>query len=101
MTEKAQQIAPLPVAGPSRGRWHFGRAILDERTLELLVNGVDAELERKPLEVLIYLLQHAGEVCTKDELLAGLWPGRILSETVLTTCIGRLRDVLGDDNQEI
>jgi serine/threonine protein kinase/DNA-binding winged helix-turn-helix (wHTH) protein len=87
--------------GTSRRRWHFGRAILDERTLELLVDGVDAELERKPLEVLIYLLQHAGEVCTKDELLAGIWPGRILSETVLTKCIGRLRDVLGDDNQEI
>ena len=101
MTEQAQQIAPSPVAGTNRRRWHFGRAILDERTLELLVDGVDAELERKPLEVLIYLLQHAGEVCTKDELLAGIWPGRVLSETVLTKCIGRLRDVLGDDEQEI
>jgi serine/threonine protein kinase/DNA-binding winged helix-turn-helix (wHTH) protein len=100
VTEHAQQIAPSP-SGTSRRRWHFGRAILDERTLELLVDGVDAELERKPLEVLIYLLQHAGEVCTKDELLAGIWPGRILSETVLTKCIGRLRDVLGDDHQEI
>lgn len=98
--EQAQPIAPLP-SGTSRRRWHFGRAMLDERTLELLVDGVDAELERKPLEVLIYLLQHAGEVCTKDELLAGIWPGRILSETVLTKCVGRLRDVLGDDDQEI
>src|ERR1700689_2763294 len=82
-------------------RWHFRRCVLDERTHELLVDGVDAEIERKPLEVLIYLLQHAGEVCTKDELLTGVWPGRILSETVLTKCIGRLRDVLGDDNQEV
>jgi eukaryotic-like serine/threonine-protein kinase len=67
----------------------------------LLVNGVDAELERKPLEVLIYLLEHAGEVCTKDEILTGVWPGRILSETVLTKCIGRLREVLGDRDQDI
>jgi eukaryotic-like serine/threonine-protein kinase len=100
VTEQAQQIASPPF-GTSRRRWHFGRAILDELILELLVDGVDAELERKPLEVLIYLLQHAGEVCTKDELLAGIWPGRVLSETVLTKCIGRLRDVLGDDNQDI
>jgi serine/threonine protein kinase/DNA-binding winged helix-turn-helix (wHTH) protein len=84
-----------------RRRWQFADAILDERSLELIVNGVDAELERKPLEVLIYLLQRAGEVCTKDELLAGVWPGRILSETVLTKCIGRLRDVLGDKDQDI
>jgi serine/threonine protein kinase/DNA-binding winged helix-turn-helix (wHTH) protein len=85
----------------SRRRWHFGRAVLNECTHELVVNGIDVELERKPLEVLIYLLLHAGEVCTKDELLAGVWPGRVLSETVLTKSIGRLRDVLGDENQEI
>jgi len=84
-----------------RRRWHFGRAVLDETTHELMLDGVDVELERKPLEVLIYLLQHAGEVCTKDELLTGVWPGRVLSETVLTKCIGRLREVLGDRDQAI
>src|ERR1700693_4711694 len=89
------------IADRSRRRWHFGRSVLDERTHELLVDGVDVEIERKPLEVLIYLLQHAGEVCTKDELLAGVWPGRILSETVLTKCIGRLREILRDDQQDI
>jgi eukaryotic-like serine/threonine-protein kinase len=93
--------APRPNADRGRRRWHFAGTILDERTLELLVNGVDAELERKPLEVLIYLLEHAGEVCTKDEILTGVWPGRILSETVLTKCIGRLREVLGDRDQDI
>src|ERR1700730_14757566 len=93
--------APRPNADRGPRRWHFAGTIFDERTLELLVNGVDAELERKPLEVLIYLLERAGEVCTKDELLAGVWPGRILSATVLTKCIGRLRDALGDDNQEV
>jgi DNA-binding winged helix-turn-helix (wHTH) protein len=85
----------------NRRRWHFAGSVLDERSLELVVNGVNAELERKPLEVLIYLLQHAGEVCTKDELLAGVWPGRVLSETVLTKSIGRLREVLGDRDQDI
>ena len=93
--------APAPNSDRGRRRWHFAGTIFDERTLELLVNGVDAELERKPLEVLIYLLEHAGEVCTKDEILTGVWPGRILSETVLTKCIGRLREVLGDGNQDI
>src|ERR1700722_2250463 len=93
--------APQPNADKGRRRWHFAGTIFDERTLELLVNGVDAELERKPLEVLMYLLQHAGEVCTKEELLTGVWPGRILSETSLAKCIGRLREVLRDDQQDI
>jgi len=87
-------------ADRGRRRWHFAGTVLDERTLQLLVQGADAELERKPLEVLIYLLERAGEVCTKDELLAGVWPGRILSETVLTKCIGRIREALGDRDQE-
>src|SRR3984957_18758 len=96
---------PSPIVGANaergRRRWRFGVAVVDETTLELLVDGVDAELERKPLEVLIYLLEHAGEVCTKDELLASVWPGRILSETVLTKCIGRLREAVGDRGQDI
>jgi DNA-binding winged helix-turn-helix (wHTH) protein len=89
------------IADKGRRRWHFGRCVLDERTHELLVDGIDVEIERKPLEVLIYLLQHAGEVCTKEELLTGVWPGRILSETSLAKCIGRLREVLRDDQQDI
>jgi eukaryotic-like serine/threonine-protein kinase len=93
--------APGVKADRGRRRWHFAGAVLDERTLELLVNGVNAELERKPLEVLIYLLERSSEVCTKDELLAGVWPGRILSETVLTKCIGRLREALGDEGQNV
>jgi DNA-binding winged helix-turn-helix (wHTH) protein/tetratricopeptide (TPR) repeat protein len=99
--ERGQQSAEGAEPDRARRRWHFGHSILDERTHELSVNGVDTEIERKPLEVLIYLLQHAGEVCTKDELLANVWPGRVLSETVLTKCVGRLREVLGDDGQEI
>jgi DNA-binding winged helix-turn-helix (wHTH) protein/serine/threonine protein kinase len=100
---KADKPGGAPGVKADRGRrcWHFAGARLDERTLELLVNGADAGLERKPLEVLIYLLERSGEVCTKDELLEGVWPGRILSETVLTKCIGRLREVLGDRDQDI
>jgi serine/threonine protein kinase/DNA-binding winged helix-turn-helix (wHTH) protein len=101
MVDRGQHSAPAQGPDEARRRWFFGRSLLDERTHELTVDGVDIELERKPLEVLIYLLRHAGEVCTKDELLANVWPGRVLSETVLTKCIGRIREALGDREQEI
>jgi DNA-binding winged helix-turn-helix (wHTH) protein/tetratricopeptide (TPR) repeat protein len=78
-------------------RWLFGPAVLDERTLELFVAGRQVELERKPLEVLLYLLHHAGEVVTKDDFAENLWPGRILTDTVLTRCISVLRQALQDD----
>jgi len=86
---------------PESRRWHFANAVLDDRTFELTVDGAEVEIERKPFEVLRFLLQHAGEVVTKDELLAGVWPGRFLSETVLTKCVGRLREVLRDDDQTL
>jgi DNA-binding winged helix-turn-helix (wHTH) protein/tetratricopeptide (TPR) repeat protein/tRNA A-37 threonylcarbamoyl transferase component Bud32 len=82
-------------------RWVFGSAELDERSLELRVDGEQVMVERKPLEVLIYLLHHAGEVVTKDDLAENLWPGRVLTETVLTRCISQLRQALKDDDKTL
>ena len=80
-------------------KWIFGSCQFEESSLELSVNGTPVELERKPLEVLRHLLRHAGEVVTKEELLASVWPGRVLSDTVLTKAISRIREVLRDETQ--
>ena len=44
--------------------WTFGRCDFDESRWELRVAGKPVELERKPAEVLQYLLRHAGEAVT-------------------------------------
>ncbi|MES2684127.1 MAG: winged helix-turn-helix domain-containing protein [Pseudomonadota bacterium] len=82
-------------------KWLFSTCVFEESTLELTVAGRLVELERKPLEVLRHLLRHAGEVVTKEEIHAGVWPGRLLSETVLTKAVSRIREVLGDDSQAV
>ena len=96
-------VAATPSVEPSpRSRcWTFASAVFDERTLELRVRGEIVDVERKPCEVLLHLLLHAGEVVTKDELLEAVWPRRILTETALTKCIARLREALGDIDQSI
>jgi adenylate cyclase len=81
--------------------WKFANAQLDERTLELSVAGQVVELERKPLEVLRHLLVRAGEVVTHEELLQAVWPGRMLSESVLKKCVSRLREVLDDADHAV
>ncbi len=88
-------------ADPRGQRFVFGHCALDTRTLELRVDGVAVKLERKPLEVLIYLLAHPGEVVTKEELLDEVWQGRVLSESVLTKCIAKLRQGLADEDQSL
>jgi serine/threonine protein kinase/DNA-binding winged helix-turn-helix (wHTH) protein len=85
---------------PAR-RWAFAQATLDERSLELRVSGEVMAVERKPLEVLLCLLHHAGEVVTKDELLEAVWPGRILTDTAVATCVAKLREALGDETQAV
>ena len=82
-------------------KWLFSRCVFEESTLELSVDGAVVELERKPLEVLRHLLRHAGEVVTKEEIHAAVWPGRVLSDTVLTKAVSRIREVLGDDAQTL
>jgi serine/threonine protein kinase len=94
-------MAGIPHTSEGDRRWMFGPAVLDERTLELVVNGEAIAVERKPLEVLLFMLHHAGEVVTKDEILEAVWPGRILSDTVLTKCVQKLREALNDEQQEI
>jgi eukaryotic-like serine/threonine-protein kinase len=90
-----------PPAEHSARRWRFGAVILDERTLELTVAGEVMAIERKPLELLLFLLNHAGEVVTKDEILEAVWPGRILSESVLTKAVAKLREALRDETQDV
>ena len=78
-------------------RWGFGKAEFDEGRWQLSVEGQAVELERKPLEVLQYLLRHAGEAVTKEELLSSVWAGRVVVEAVLTNAVGKLRRALGED----
>lgn len=73
--------------------------VLDGRSLELTVAGQQVKLEPKPMEMLLYLLKHPGEVVTKDELLDNLWAGRFLSESVLTKTMAKLRQGLHDESQ--
>ncbi|TAJ54683.1 MAG: tetratricopeptide repeat protein [Nevskiaceae bacterium] len=103
MNERTSASASeVPRSGSDRAqRWLFADCQLDGLTLELTVRGQQVKLEPKPLEMLMFLLRRPGEVVTKDELHEGLWPGRILTESVLTKCVAKLRQGLGDEDQQI
>ena len=81
--------------------WTFAGREFDEARLELRVGGSPVELELKPLEVLVQLLQHAGEVVTKDELLDAVWPGLSVVEGSLATAVHKLRKALGDNDSTV
>src|SRR4030095_13714427 len=54
-------------------------------------------LRPKLFAVLRHLAEHAGRLVTQEELRQAVWPGTVVSESVLRGAIRELREVLGDD----
>ncbi len=79
-------------------RYRFGTAELDEAGAELRIGGVTIELQKKPLEILAFLLRHSDEIVTKEELLEAVWPGMTTVENVIANAMTKLRTALGDGN---
>ena len=79
--------------------WRFADCEFDERRRELRINGASVDLESKPIEVLIQLLRHAGEVVTKEELLDWVWPGTMVVDGSLATAVSKLRKAICDEDQ--
>ena len=86
------------VAEASGRVWSFAGREFNESRLELRVNGNPVELELKPLEVLVHLLERAGEVVAKDDLLDAVWPGLNVVDGSLATAVYKLRKALADDD---
>ena len=79
--------------------FRFGRFELDSRTRELRKDGVRLRLQEQPFAVLALMLEHPGELLTRDELRDRLWPeGTFVDfEHGLNAAVKRLRAVLGDN----
>lgn len=75
--------------------FEFDDFVLDESAYELRRGGVELKVDPKVLDVLAYMLRRPGQLITKHELVAHVWEGRTLSETVLTGAVSKLRKVLG------
>ncbi|MBV9826441.1 MAG: winged helix-turn-helix domain-containing protein [Alphaproteobacteria bacterium] len=78
-------------------RFEFGPHVLDVDRRELRRNGVLIEVEPQVHDLLAYLVAHRDRVVSKDDLLADVWGGRIVSESALSTRINAARRILGDD----
>lgn len=82
-------------------RVQFAGFEFDFRRDELLRGGDPVPLRPKPLALLRYLLAHPGRLLGKDELMAALWPGAVVTDDSLVQCVGELRAALGDRAQTL
>jgi TolB-like protein/DNA-binding winged helix-turn-helix (wHTH) protein len=76
--------------------YEFGPYRLDPTERVLLRDGQPLTLPLKDLETLLVLVERAGHIVEKEELLQKVWPGVFVEEGNLAVRIFNLRQVLGD-----
>lgn len=84
------------MATPNERTIRFGPFCLRPTTHLLLEADTPVEIGARALDLLIVLVQRAGELVTKDELFARVWPGLVVEEGNLRTQMGLLRKTLRD-----
>jgi Tol biopolymer transport system component/DNA-binding winged helix-turn-helix (wHTH) protein len=91
----ADTYEPAPV-------WRFGAFEVVARTGELRRNGVVVHLQEQPARLLVYLLEHAGQIVTRDDLRIHLWPADTFVDFdhALNTAVMKLREALGDSSEK-
>src|SRR5215467_1532968 len=82
----------------ANGVIRFGIFDVDLRAGQLRRNGVKVRLQEQPFQVLAILLERPGEVVTREDLHARLWPADTFVDFDhgLNAAVKRLRDALGD-----
>jgi TolB-like protein/DNA-binding winged helix-turn-helix (wHTH) protein len=74
----------------------FGDYVLDSGRRELRRSSEQIALEPQVFDLLLFLVQNRDRVVTKDDLIAAVWNGRIVSDSTLTTRINAARKAVGD-----
>ena len=76
----------------------FGVFEVDERAAELRKRGIRIKLQEQPFQILCLLLDHSGEVVTREELRQKLWPAQTFVDfdRSLNKAMTKLRSALGD-----
>ena len=81
-------------------RYSFEKFLLDTGTRELRRDRELLSVEPKVFDLLSYLIVNRERVVSKDDLIAGVWNGRIVSDGALTTCLNAARTAIGDSGED-
>lgn len=88
-----------PAMAPPPAGWRFADCELDLRLRELRRGSEAVAVEPRVLDLLAFLIEHRDQAVSKDELLAAVWPGQVVSDAVFSQAIMKARKAVGDDGQ--
>ena len=80
-------------------QFRFGDYVLDVERHELRCGADLVALEPQVFDLLVYLIRQRNRVVSKDDLIEGVWGGRIVSDSTLTSRINAARKAVGDSGE--
>ena len=80
--------------------YEFGDFRLNLSTRELRRRDETLDVQKRVLDLLIYLIENRHVTVSKEALQDAVWPGTIVTEAALTRAVMKARKALGDDAQE-
>ncbi len=81
-------------------QFHFANHILDADRRELRRGSELVAVEPQVFDLLLYLVQNRDRVVSKDDLIATVWGGRIVSDSTLDSRINAVRRAVGDNGEQ-
>src|SRR5690242_2269891 len=78
----------------------FADHTLDASRRELRRGGEAVAVEPQVFDLLSYLVENRHRVVSKDDLIAAVWRGRIVSDSTLTSRINAVRKAVGDSGED-
>ena len=76
-----------------------GKWVLDVGARRLSLDGADLHVEPQVFDLILHLVENRARVVGKDELIARVWKGRIVSDATIASRINAARKALGDDGR--
>jgi TolB-like protein len=80
-------------------QFFFANHTLDTDRRELYRGSEPIAVEPQVFDLLVYLVQNRDGVVSKDDLIASVWGGRIVSDSTLTSRINAARKAIGDSGE--
>jgi len=81
-------------------RYLFEDCVLDTDRRELRRGADLLSVTPQVIDVLVYLIRNRERVVSKDDLIAAVWDGRIISDAGITTRINVARSAIGDSGKD-